>query len=272
LDDLGNCLGYTINTCLYGNADKYVRIHANPIPISGKHSLEHCYDPMWVFKAPNIHKMNFKYQCLHQIPCQTLAIKVGQRGMARSYLVDSLNKIEKIEKFDIMEYIYNEIHICTIKKKSCVYAPYLQALIETKLPKDFAWDNYPKRAHAKLTLPLPSDKIDQSNPKESSMEVESDGEGTSSMVSKDPLWRKAMHKLFCLGQAQLDNNHKTRESNKELIKLMKAERCARGIDDDLARVGAEEVPSPKEKFDYSFLGNSDGENEEEHEDEEYGDE
>ena len=125
-------------------------------------------------------------------------------------------------------------------RRSCIYAPYIQKLINSCFEEDFD-ARYTFKRHTTLQISLEHNVVDPTNPR---ARASDDEEGSSSHISQDAIWRKTMYTLCCMNKAQLDSNRKTRASSEELIKLMKEERRACGLTDDLSKPGSEEEASP----------------------------
>jgi hypothetical protein len=82
----------------------------------------------------------------------TLSIKQGDKGLVRSWLINTLYYFDSDKKIDIMDYMYNELRLCVIERRCCIYDPYLQLLIEQCIGTEF--HNYPLTTHMSLSMSL----------------------------------------------------------------------------------------------------------------------
>jgi hypothetical protein len=115
-------LGYEV---VPANTAGYRRIHAPHNPHTADPYLHVCYPPGSEHIAPNIVGMNDKYHTLHKIFRNVLAVKQGDKGKVRNWLINTLYYACHPKKFDIMDNLYNEMRLVVCEKKCAIYGPYL---------------------------------------------------------------------------------------------------------------------------------------------------
>jgi hypothetical protein len=105
--------------------------------------------PMYVqdngFQTPKVEGLLPHFLVLHRMMRRTLAPRIGYSEAIPAYERNLLNALMKLVRFDVFEYIVDEIwNIATNPLRSCGFAPYIQFLIESvaqeKLYKDVRHD------------------------------------------------------------------------------------------------------------------------------------
>jgi hypothetical protein len=85
---------------------------------------------------------------------KTLAPRIGYSDAVLAYERNLLDALMKHERFDVFEYIMDEIwNIATNLQRSCGFAPYIQCMIEVVTHKKF----YKDVAHEPLCPTVPKD-------------------------------------------------------------------------------------------------------------------
>jgi hypothetical protein len=105
--------------------------------------------------APSMAKMTQRYHLFNKVFRNTIAIKQGDKGFVRGWLVNSLHYLEHGKRFDIMDYIFQEIRCSCFDRKCCILAPYLQLWIEHCIGTRA--NSYKKVDHKAVAYPLPRD-------------------------------------------------------------------------------------------------------------------
>lgn len=60
----------------------------------------------------------------------TLGPRVGDSHNLRGTMIDQFVYVEQKKKVDVLNFMFVEIWKCVMAQKSCIYAPFFQALIE----------------------------------------------------------------------------------------------------------------------------------------------
>jgi hypothetical protein len=99
------------------------------------------YNPNSDFRAPKVDGFQPHFLVLHRMMRKTLALRIGYLEAISAYERNPLDALMKQERFDVFEYIMDEIwNIVTNPQRSCGFAPYIQYMIEVvahkKLYKD----------------------------------------------------------------------------------------------------------------------------------------
>ena len=93
------------------------------------------------FQAPKIDGLLPHFLVLHRMMRKTLAPRIGYSEAIAAYERNLLDAIMKPTRFDVFEYIVDEIwNIATNPVRSCGFAPYIQCMIETVAHEKFYKD------------------------------------------------------------------------------------------------------------------------------------
>jgi hypothetical protein len=114
--------------------------------------------PMYIldsdFQAPKIYELAPYFLVLHWMMRKTLAPRIGYSEVVLAYERNLLDVLKKHERFDVFEYIMDEIwNITTNPLISCGYAPYIQYMIEVVAHEKF----YKDMRHDPLFPAVPKD-------------------------------------------------------------------------------------------------------------------
>jgi hypothetical protein len=91
---------------------------------------------------------------MHQMMRRTLAPRISYSEVIPAYERNLLDAIMKPVRFDVFEYIMDEIwNIATIPLRSCGFSPYIQFMIESVAQEKFYKDTH----HDSLRLAVPKD-------------------------------------------------------------------------------------------------------------------
>ena len=118
----------------------HVRIHGEErLLMSGKSGLRHCYPPNSGSQViPKVKYFTDFWYVTHTILRHTIHVKYGEKGMARGWMVNLLNKIGQAKvvgkKLDVMDYMWNEMKLTVHCNKVPIYGSYLQTLIDSQVP------------------------------------------------------------------------------------------------------------------------------------------
>jgi hypothetical protein len=101
--------------------------------------------PMYVqdggFQPPKVEGLLPHFLVLHQIMRRTLAPRIGYSKAIPAYERNLLDALMKSVRFDVFEYIVDEIwNITTNPLRSCGFAPYIQFMIESMAQEKFYKD------------------------------------------------------------------------------------------------------------------------------------
>jgi hypothetical protein len=106
------------------------------------------------FKDPKIDQFLPHFLVLHWMMRKTLAQRIGYSEAIPTYEQNLLDAIMKTTRFDVFEYIVDEIwNIATNPARSCGFAPYIQFMIETVAHEKF----YKDVKHEPLRPTVPKD-------------------------------------------------------------------------------------------------------------------
>jgi hypothetical protein len=90
------------------------------------------------FQPPKVEGLLPHFLVLHQMRRRTLAPRIGYSEAIPAYERNLLDALMKLVRFDIFEYIVDEIwNIATNPLRSCVFAPYIQFMIESVVQEKF---------------------------------------------------------------------------------------------------------------------------------------
>jgi hypothetical protein len=114
--------------------------------------------PMYVldsgFQPPKVEGLLPHFLMLHQIMRKTLAPRIGYSDAIPTYERNLLVALIKLVRFDVFEYIVDEIWtITTNPLRSCGFAPYIQHMIEVVTKEKF----YKDTSHEPLCPAMPKD-------------------------------------------------------------------------------------------------------------------
>jgi hypothetical protein len=112
------------------------------------------YIPNNDFHAPKIDGLLPHFLVLHRMMRKTLAMMIGYSEAILAYDQNLLDVLMKQERFDVFEYIMDEIwNIDTNPLRSCGFAPYVQYMIEVVSHEKF----YKDVRHEPLRPTVPKD-------------------------------------------------------------------------------------------------------------------
>jgi hypothetical protein len=114
--------------------------------------------PMYVqdggFQPPKGEGLLSHFLVLHRMMRKTLALRIGYSEAIPAYERNLLDALIKMVRFDIFEYIVDEIwNIATNPLRSCGFAPYIQFVIESVAQEKF----YKDVRHDSLRPVVPKD-------------------------------------------------------------------------------------------------------------------
>ena len=233
------------------NDSRYFRIHAaNERTLLAKPYLLHCYDKESDGRryAPNVTKMSVKYYVLHRVLRHTIHVKIGERAIARGWMINLLSQSERQKnlgvKLDVMHYMFNMMRLCVLQKKVPIYAPYLQLLIESRIGTTLATP-YALTEHKPLQMNFHGD-ADSPPPKRS--RASPPAEGTSSahpLGASKTTWKSVFKKMNCFG---IDVQHRAYEAhrNNKIIRSNQ-KKMARHMNMEFAS-GSEDDLTPEEEW------------------------
>jgi hypothetical protein len=193
----------------------YMEIHDDSIgTLPYTPYLDMAYPPGGI-DAPNVTPMTPRYQLYNKVLRNTLAIKAGDRGVVRGWLINTLYYLEKDKKINLLDYIYQELRLCVFERKCGILAPYLQMVIEQCIGKPLA-NTYPTIKHKVLNYPAP--KILPPPPQ------------LAPSVAPDSQWKAMMKKLFCMQVDTHKQNYRAHVSNKKIRQNQKKMMRHQGIE------------------------------------------
>ncbi len=106
------------------------------------------------FQAPKVEGLLPHFLTLHRMMRKTLALRIGYSEAIPTYERNLLDALMKPERFDVSEYIADEIrNIATNPLRSCGFAPYIQYMIEMVTKEKF----YKDSRHDPLRPAVPKD-------------------------------------------------------------------------------------------------------------------
>jgi hypothetical protein len=112
------------------------------------------YIPNSDFRAPKVDGLLPHFLVLHRMMRRTLAPRIGYSEAIPAYERNLLDGRMKHERFDVFEYIVDEIwNIATNPQRSCGFASYIQFMIEVVSHEKF----YKDVAHEQLRPVVPKD-------------------------------------------------------------------------------------------------------------------
>jgi hypothetical protein len=112
------------------------------------------YIPNSGFCAPKVDGILPYFLTLHQMMMRTLALGIGDSNAIPSYEQHLLDALMKHERFDVFDYIVDEIwNIATNPQRSCGFTPYIQCMIEVVAHERF----YKVVGHEPLRPTVPKD-------------------------------------------------------------------------------------------------------------------
>jgi hypothetical protein len=161
--------------------------------------------------APSVAKMNQRYHLFNKVFRNTVASKQGDKGFVCGWLVNSLYYLEHGKKYDLMDYIYEEIRGSVLERKCCILAPYIQMLIEHCI--DSLANTYQKIEHKIVSYPVP--RVEPP-PK-------------PQVASMDDGWKAKLKKVFCLNLDIQSQNYKLHRSSKLIRQNQKKQMRHQGM-------------------------------------------
>ena len=113
------------------------------------------------------------WKATNSILRNTIAVKFGEKGVVRKWLVNLLFHIvsakERGKKIDVLDYMWQEMHSVVLENKVPIYGQYLQTLFNKKLPSTLL-------AAYEMTVPpyllLPAREIAAATPPQDDVEEE----------------------------------------------------------------------------------------------------
>jgi hypothetical protein len=106
------------------------------------------------FQPPKVERLLPHFLMLHQMMRWTLAPRIGYLEVIPAYEKNLLNALMKPMRFDVFEYIVDEIwNIATNPLRSCGFAPYIHFMIESVAQEKF----YTDMRHDSLCPTVPKD-------------------------------------------------------------------------------------------------------------------
>jgi hypothetical protein len=112
------------------------------------------YIPNSGFCAPKVEVILPHFFVLHQMMRRTLAPRIGDLNTIPAYEWNLLDALMKYERFDVFDYIVNEIwNIVINPQRSYEFAPYIMCMIEVVAHERF----YNDVAHEPLCPTVPKD-------------------------------------------------------------------------------------------------------------------
>jgi hypothetical protein len=112
------------------------------------------YIPDNDFQAPKVDGLLLHFLVLHRMMRKTLASRIGYSETIPTYERNLLDVLMKPVRFDIFEYIVDEIcSIATNPLRSCGFAPCIQYMIETVAHETFYKDVHHDSLHPTVQAP-----------------------------------------------------------------------------------------------------------------------
>jgi hypothetical protein len=164
--------------------------------------------------APNISTMTQRYHLYNRVLRHTIAVKAGDKGVVRGWLINTLYHLERGKKFDIMDYIFEELHTCVYDRKCPILAPYIQQVIERCIGVTLA-NTYPRTSHKMQTYPKP--KVLPPPPQ------------VGPSAAPDGQWKSMMKKIFCMQVDTHKQNYRLHVSNKKIRQNQKISMRHQGL-------------------------------------------
>jgi hypothetical protein len=133
-------------------------------------------------------------------------------------LINTLYYFDSNKKLDILDYMYNELRLCVIEKRCCIYAPHLQLLIEQCIGTEV--HNYPLTTHRSLTMSVPLTADERQASTRSKRRTQEEAPGVEEVVRNSrnvelkESWKSKLKKVFCQGIDIKDQNYKLHRENK----------------------------------------------------------
>jgi hypothetical protein len=116
--------------------------------------MTHIYVQDGGFQPPKVEGLLPHFLVLHQMMRRTLAPKIGYSDAIPTYERNLLDTLMKSVRFDVFDYIVDEIwNIATNPLRSCVFASYIQFMIEFVAQEKF----YKDVRHDSLSPAVPKD-------------------------------------------------------------------------------------------------------------------
>ena len=111
--------------------------------MTAKDGIRHCYPPNSGTKMiPKVRYFTDFWYVTHTILRHTIHIKFGEKGLARGWMVNLLNKLvpakQAGKKLDVLDYMWNELKITVRLNKVPIYGSYIQTLIDSRISPQLA--------------------------------------------------------------------------------------------------------------------------------------
>ena len=113
-----------------------------------KDEIAFAYKPDKAFTTGSIKHLKPTYDTMRHILRYTLNPKTGDSHNLRSSMLDIFVYLHDKKKVDVLDFMFFEIRQCVQENKSCIYAPFIQALIESVCPARYIakyCTSFPKR-------------------------------------------------------------------------------------------------------------------------------
>ena len=108
-----------------------MQIHGDEkLLMAAKTGLRHCYPPHSGSQViPKVNHFTDFWYVTHTILRHTIHVKFGEKGLARGWMVNLLNKFRHAKdvgkKLDVMEYMWNELKSTVRCNKVPIYGSYI---------------------------------------------------------------------------------------------------------------------------------------------------
>jgi hypothetical protein len=104
------------------------------IGMRSKDEIAFAYREDRAFTTGSIKDLVPVYDTLHHILRYTLTPKAGDSHNVRSSMLDVFVYCQQKKKLDVLDFMFYELYNCVHENKSLIYAPFVQALIESVCP------------------------------------------------------------------------------------------------------------------------------------------
>ena len=188
LEEFGNSLGYTLGgwTCHGGGRPMSSDVLA---PITLEDGTPGETDDL----IPT-------YEIMHRIYRETLAPRVGNTDQVHAFVIDlmywTFTKQGSHEELDVMNFIYNELHLAVIDKRAPVFGTYVMRLIRD------CWARAKNGERIDLGVPLTDHPVKQLRVKKPKSPKKKIAAAGPSAPIEEPSWLKKLNiklkKSFCL--------------------------------------------------------------------------
>jgi hypothetical protein len=154
------------------------------------------YIPDSGFQPPKLDGMLRHFLVLHKTVRKTLALRIGYSEAIPPYERNLLDALMKLVRFDVFEYIVDEIcNIATNPLRYCGFAPYIQHIIEVVTKEKFYKDSKHEPLHPTMPKDLRTHRASSSAPAASPSRTTRSG-GVSSAPSVNSGILKKLQGIF----------------------------------------------------------------------------